>query len=103
MRRIGSDGPDKANNKQLAMPALAWVFYVANKPGARRLRMEELRDLLVTEPNDKTFQRGYRSSSHDIIAVCQNLVIHEETDIIGFAHFTMHEFLRKCTELPPLS
>ena len=104
LHRIGYDDPDKANDKQLAMRTLAWVFYAANKPGARPLRMEELRDLLVIEPNDKAFQHRYRSSPRDIVAVCQSLVIHdEETDIVGLAHFTMHEFLRKCTELPPIS
>ena len=64
--------------------------------------MAELQDLLVTEPGDTQFQSQYRSVPSDIIAACQSLVIlrDEENDTVGFSHFTIHEFLRDCKELP---
>ena len=105
LRRMGSDDPNKSTDKELAMRTLAWIFYTADRPGGRPLRMGELRDLLVTEPGDTEFQNQYRSSPSDIIAACQSLVIlrDEDNDTVGFSHFTIHEFLRNCKELPDKS
>jgi hypothetical protein len=102
LRRIGSDNPEKSADRELAMRTLAWIFYTADRQGARPLRMGELQDLLVTEPGDTEFQSQYRSVPRDIIAACQSLVIlrDEQNDTVGFSHFTIHEFLRNCKELP---
>lgn len=103
--RIGSNDPNKCTDKELAMRTLAWIFYTADRPGARPLQMRELQDLLVTEPGDTQFQSQYLSSPSDIIAACQGLVIlrDEDNDTVGFSHFTIHEFLRNCKELPDRS
>jgi hypothetical protein len=87
------------------MRTLAWIFYLANRPGARPLQMEELQDLLVTEKDDTEFHSQYRSSLSDIIATCQSLVIlrDEYNNTVGFSHFTVHEFLRNCRQLPDKS
>jgi hypothetical protein len=104
LHKIGIDDPHKFINKDLALRTLAWIFYTAKKPGARPLRMQELRDLLVTEPDDSIFRPQYRSNPHDIIAVCQSLIIHdEETDTVRFTHYSVYEFLRNCKQLPSVS
>jgi hypothetical protein len=105
LRRIGSDDPHKCTDKELAMRTLAWIFYTADRPGTRPLQMGELQDLLVTEPGDTQFQAQHRSSPNDIIAACQSLVIvrDEAKTTVGFSHFTIHEFLRNCKELPDKS
>jgi hypothetical protein len=90
-------------DKDLAMRTLSWIFHTGERPGARRFKMDELIDLLITDEGDSELDEESRSSPHDIIAVCKSLVIHnEESGEVGFAHFSVHEYLRK-RDLRPIS
>jgi hypothetical protein len=95
MSRIEKGGPI---DKDLALQTLSWVFH--NSARTRPLKMAELCDLLVIEPGDSDFDPQYRCSPADILAVCQSLIIlNESTGDVRFTHLTVHEFLRNYSEL----
>jgi len=76
MLQIGENSMD--NDKDLALKTFSWIFHTANKKGARPLKMEELQDLLLTDVIDLEFDPDQRSVPRDILAVCHNLVHHNE-------------------------
>lgn len=95
MSRIEKGG---SIDKDLALRTLSWVFH--NSAGARPLKIAELCDLLVIEAGDSDFDPQYRSSPDDIIAVCQSLIVlNESTGDVRFTHLTVREFLRSYPEL----
>lgn len=100
--RCISEGQE--SDRDLAMRTIAWVYHTANTPGARPLRMEELADLLLVDTGDIDLEDQYRSSPHDIVYYCRDLVVHnEESGVVAFNHFTVHDFLRTYEGLPPIS
>lgn len=95
MSRIEKDGPV---DKDLALRTLSWVFH--NSAQARPLKMAELCDLLVIEVGDLDFDPQYRCLPEDILAVCQSLIVlNESTGDVRFTHLTVHEFLRNYSAL----
>jgi hypothetical protein len=100
--RCISDGQE--SDRDLAMRTIGWIYHTANNTGARPLRMEELSDLLLVDAGDDDLEDQYRSSPHDIVYYCRDLVIHnEESGVVAFNHFTVHDFLRTYEGLPPIS
>jgi hypothetical protein len=70
--------------------ALTWLFHAA-----RPLRMEELCEALTFEECSTDIGGEMKFFPAQIIAMCQSLVIHEESSgIVRFVHPTVHEFLK---------
>jgi hypothetical protein len=78
--------------------ALTWLFHAA-----RPLRMEELCEALTFEECSTDIGGEMKFFPAQIIAMCQSLVIHEESSgIVRFVHPTVHEFL-KSYNLPAIN
>jgi hypothetical protein len=77
---------------EIAFRILSWIFYAA-----RPLRMIELRHALVIEDGDRDIDKAKlrELQSSDILDCCQSLVVCEKSsEIVRFAHPTVHEFLQ---------
>jgi hypothetical protein len=78
--------------------ALTWLFHAA-----RPLQMEELCEALAFEECPTNIGGDMNFVPAEIIAMCQSLVIHEESSgIVRFVHPTVQEFL-KLYNLPAMN
>lgn len=87
MGRINSCEKD---DRDLALKIFSWLFHTQ-----RSLRMSELREALAVREDDQDIQEDYLLDAQDIIDCCKSMVMYEEeSDIVGFAHYTVQHFLQ---------
>jgi hypothetical protein len=101
MQRIEHRGP---TDKDLALRTLAWIRYGVS---LRPIKMEELRDLLLTRCGNKDIKIHLRSLPEDIVDVCEGLIVYDiASQTVRFTHFTVQEFFctpERSSILPPVS
>lgn len=84
-------------NLDIAFRTLAWIFY-----SQRPMHIDELREALSIRPDDEELQEDGLIHPNCLIECCESLVVLDQSGIVRFAHFTVHEFLEKnyVTQLP---
>jgi hypothetical protein len=80
---------------------LSWIYY-AKRP----LKMGELREAIAIQDEGEVFEESDLMDPDDVVEICGSLVMHEkETDIVGFSHEKVQEFIQKrhkCDLLPEI-
>jgi len=79
-------------DREYVFKILSWIYY-AKRP----LEMDELREAIVVEPEDKTLNRDFLPSPDMVIECCEGLVVWERgewgIDTVRFSHSTVRDFV----------
>jgi hypothetical protein len=91
--------------RDLALNVLSWVFHTANSAGCKMLNMDEILDLVATEPGDhEVADEEMHSSPEDVLKACCGLVVVDNvTKAVRFPHLTVLEYFRRGDYLNPIS
>src|SRR5277367_1337511 len=88
VQRIRSDD-DPAVTKQAFM-TLCWIFHAP-----RPLQMDELRELIVIEPEDEDVHSWTLPDDSSILEPCRGLVAYEpESKVVRLAHYTVQNYVK---------
>jgi len=83
-------------DKEYVFKILGWIYH-ARRP----LRMNELREAIVVEPDHKTLNLDFLPSPGRLLQCCEGLVVWERTsDTVRFLHSTVKDFIDE--EAPPI-
>jgi hypothetical protein len=87
MDRVGNRGP---GTKDLAARILSWVYNAR-----RRLKMDELCELLSVKKGDKAVRaKKWHPKANRVVTVCESLIVEDSEGIVRFTHYTVEEYLR---------
>jgi len=83
-------------DREYVFKILSWIYH-ARRP----LRMDELREAIVVEPEDTTLNREFLPSPDMVIECCEGLVVWERRgwvsgswiDAVRFSHSTVRDFV----------
>jgi len=85
------EGKNDRNKLDLATRAFKWLVCAQ-----RHLRLQEVMEAVVLNPDDKTFPRHrvHHDEGQYLLDACGNLVIYDtESDVLTFAHSTVSRYL----------
>jgi len=78
-------------DREYVFKILSWIYHAT-----RPLRMDELREAIVVEPEDTTLKRDFLPSPDMVIECCEGLVVWERgwlIDAVRFSHSTVRDFV----------